>query len=231
MAEPAAECTIGRCLPSKGNFIAKLLSIMLEGLLAQKTLRDVLGPRPEDIGALRWQAAVPIGTNPFLLLELFHFAFVGAIVVLLTLCAGILFTEQSISATDILDSLGIAGMVLLIVMAGFIGISVLFFGNKYYATYHMDTGGIYHEGTRGHDERKEVFCLRLRPFPVVGTVSAGRTRSRHLTWDKIDHFQNIASMRVILLRRGRWHMLRLYTPDAPIHGEVVRYLAERLRQL
>ncbi|MDR0239128.1 MAG: hypothetical protein LBI88_02715 [Deltaproteobacteria bacterium] len=199
--------------------------------MAQKTLRDVLGPRPEDTSVLRWQTAVPMGTNPFLLIELFQFAFVGAAVVLLTLCVGVWFTEGSISTTDITVSLGVAGMVLLAVMAGFIGISLLFFDNKYYAIYHMDSDGIYHEGTRGNDERKEVFCLRLRPFPVVGAVRADRTRSRHLTWDKIDRFQDIASMRGILLRRGRGHMLRLYTPDAETHGEVVRYLAERLRHI
>ena len=198
--------------------------------MAQKTLRDVLGPRPEDINVLRWQTAVPMGTNPFLLIEFFQFAFVGASVVLLILCVGVWFTEGSISATDITLSLGVAGMVLLAVMAGFICIS-LFFGNKYYTIYHMDSGGIYHEGTRGNDQRKEVLCLRLRPFPVVGAVNADRTRSRYITWDKIDRFQDIPSMRVILLRRGRWHMLRLYTPDAETHGDVVRYLAERLRHI
>jgi len=199
--------------------------------LAQKTLRDVLGPRLDDTGDLRWQAAVPLGTNPFLLLELFQFALMGAAIVLLTLCVGIWFTEGGIAVTDITASLSIAGMVLLAVMGGFIGVSALFFGNRYYATYHMDSNGIYHEGTRGTDERKALFCLRLRPFPVIGAVSASRTRSRHLTWDKIDRFQNIASMRVILLRRGHWHMLRLYAPDAETHDKVAQYLTERLRQI
>ena len=199
--------------------------------MVQKTLRDLFAPKPEDTGNLRWQAAVPIGTNPFLLLELSQFAVVGAAIAMLTLCVGIWFTEGRITGTDISNSLSIAGMVLLAVMAGFLCISVLFFGNKYYATYDMDLNGIYHEGTRGHDERKELFCLRLCPFPVVGAVCASRVRSRYMTWDKVDRFQEIGSMRVILLQRGRWHMLRLYMPDAEIHGKVVRYLAERLRQI
>ena len=200
-------------------------------MLAQKTLRDVLGHQVEDTDSLRWQAVVPIGTNPFLLLELFQFAFVGATIVLLTLCVGVWFTEGGISAEDITNALSVAGMALLAVIAGFIGISVLFFGNKYYATYHMDSNGIYHEGARGNDECTAWFCLRLRPFPVIGAVKSDRTRSRHLTWAKVDRFQNIASMRVILLRRGRWHMLRLYSPDAETHGKVAEYLAERLRQI
>ena len=208
-----------------------MLKHQFGGLLAQKTLREVLSPRPEDTGVLRWQAAVPMGTNPFLLLELFQFAFVGAAIILLTLCIGVWFMEKGIAVTDITISLRFAGKVLLAVMAGFLGISIFFFGNRYYATYHMDPSGIYHEGTRGRDEHNALFCLRLRPFPVVGVVSSDRTRSRFLSWDKVDRFQDIASMRVILLRRGHWLMLRLYTPDAKTHGDVARYLAERLRQI
>ncbi len=136
---------------------------------------------------------VPIGTNPFLLLELFQFAFVGAAIVLLTLCAGVWITERGIAFEDIADSLRIACMVLLSIMAGFIGISVLFFGNRYYAIFHMDAGGLYHENTRGSDESNRCFFLRSRPVLVVGVISASRTRSRHLTWDKVDRFRDIAS--------------------------------------
>lgn len=199
--------------------------------MIQKTLREVLGSPSEHTDAQRWQAVVPIGTNPFLLLELFQFAFMGAAAMLLALCAGVWFTEGYITVADIVDSAAMAGLVLLAVIAGFIGISLLFFGNRYYAAYHLDPSGIYHEGTRGSDERKALFCLRLRPFPVVGAISAARTRSRHLPWNKVDRFQDIASMRVILLRRGHWHMLRLYTPDTETHDKVVQYLAERLRQI
>lgn len=199
--------------------------------MAQKTLRDVLATQPADSGELRWRTAVSLGTNPFLLLELFQFAISGASIVLLTLCTGVWFTERGIATEDILTSLSISGQILLAIMAGFIGISILFFGNRYYAIYHMDPGGIYHEGTRGSDERKEWLCLRLRPFPVVGAVNAGRTRNRYLSWDKVDRFQDIASMRVILLRRSYWHMLRLYTPDAETHDNVVRFLTERLRRM
>ena len=198
--------------------------------MAQKTLRDLLARRPEDTGVLRWRTTVPLATNPFLLLEICQLAFVGAAVVLLTLCVGVWIMEGGIAATDIITSLGVAGMVLLAVIGGFISISALFFRNKYYATYRMDSEGIFHEATRGNDECKELFCLRLRPFPVVGKINAERTRSQHLAWDKADRFQDIASMQVILLQKRRWHMLRLYLPDAESHGKVVHYLAERLRQ-
>ena len=199
--------------------------------MTQKTLRAVLSPPPENTNSLRWRAAVPIGTNPFLLLELFQFAFVAGAIVLITLCLGVYFTEGGIAVEDIATSLHVAGFVLLGVMIGFIGISVLFLNNRYYAMYHMDHSGIYHEGTRGTDESNELFCLRFRPFPVIGTVRTNSTRSRNLTWDKVDRFQDISSMRVFLLRRNFWHLLRLYTPDAETHDKVARYLAEHLRQV
>ncbi len=194
-----------------------------------KTLRDVLTPPQEGVATLRWQVAVPICTNLFLLLELFQFALMSAALVLLVLCTGVWFTEQSIAIEDIASSVRIAGMVLLAVMAGFVGIAMLFFGNRYYATYHLDAGGIYYENTRGSDTRGGFPRLRFRPFPVVGPIRANHVKSRVLSWEKIDRFQDIASMRAIILRRGYWHMLRLYTPDSATHGEVVKYLTERLQ--
>ncbi len=201
------------------------------GPVAQKKLRDVLGVPPEDIGTLRWQVVVPLGTNPFLLFELFQFALAGAAIVLLTLCVGVWASEGMLALDDLTTALKAAAVVLPAVMGGFIAVSALFFGNRYYAVYQMDSGGIYHEGSRGKDERKEAFCLRVRPFPVTGAVSARRTRSRHLPWEKMDRFQDIPSMRTILLRRSFWHMLRLYTPDAETHARAVSYLAERLKKI
>ena len=189
-------------------------------------LTDILSPA-EDTGTLRWRVTVPMGTNPFILLELAQFALAGAAVVLVTLCIGVWFTEGSLAVRDIFDSLGVALMVFIATVTGFLVLVFVFFSNRYFTTYHLDSSGIYHEGSRGDDERKEFFSLHAKPYPVVGTMTASRTRSRHLIWEKVDRFQNIPGMRVILLRRGMWHMARLYTPDAETHGKVVQYLRER----
>lgn len=191
--------------------------------MSRKRLKDILKPM-ENTGVLRWSVTVPLGTNPFILLELFQFALVGAAIVLVTLVSGVWFTEGGIAITDITAALEVSALVLGAVMTGFLLLAFLFFSNRYFATFHMDPNGIYHEGSRGTDERGEWFCLRIRPYPVAGAIKAARTRSRHLRWDKVDSFQDIPGMRVIILRRGIWHMLRLYTPDAPTHEAVVRFL-------
>jgi hypothetical protein len=107
---------------------------------------------------------------------------------------------------------------------------VVFFGNRYFAVYRMDGDGVYYEGSRGSDGSGAWFTLRARPYPVAGGIRAGRTRSRRLPWEKADRFQEIASMRVIVLRRGRWHLLRLYMPDAATHERVAAFLSRRLRR-
>lgn len=189
-------------------------------------LTDVLSPA-EDSGTLRWRVTIPMGTNPFILLELFQFALAGAAVVLVTLCVGVWFTEGSLAAQDIFDSLGVALMVLIAIVTGFLVLVFVFFNNRYFTTYHLDSSGVYHEGSRGGDEREEFFSLHVKPYPVVGTMTASRTRGRHLIWEKVDRFQNIPGMRVLLLRRGMWHMARLYTPDEDTHEKVAQYLRRR----
>ena len=188
------------------------------------SLQDVIGTPTEDGPKLRWRATVPIGTNPFILLELFQLAFVGASVVVLTLCSGVWFTEGGITLQDIQTSLYVGCMVLGGVMAGFVALAFLFFKNRYFVSCQMDSTGIYHETTRGSDARKGLFCLKTSPFPILEPVTASRTRSRFLPWHKVNRFQEIASMRVIILYRGRWHMMRLYLPDNACYEQVASFL-------
>lgn len=197
--------------------------------MSRKSLKDILKPM-KNTGVLRWSVTISLGTNPFILLELFQFSLVGAAIVLITLVSGVWFTEGGIAITDITAALKVSALVLSAVMTGFLLLTVLFFSNRYFATFHMDSKGIYHEGSRGADERGEWFCLRIRPYPVVGAIKATKTRSRHLLWDKVDSFQNLPCMRVIILRRGIWHMLRLYTPDVTTHEAVVQFLTDFLPQ-
>lgn len=68
----------------------------------------------------------------------------------------------------------------------------------------------------------------MRPYPVEGEIKATRSRNRHLVWEKIDRFQDIPGMRVVLLRRGIWHMLKLYSPDEATHAALVCYVRDRI---
>jgi hypothetical protein len=196
--------------------------------MTRKTLRHILEPAPDDGCGLRWRAAVPIATNPFLLLELFQFAFAGAAVVLVILCVGVRLTDGGLTPADIRISLQAAGLILLTSMAVVIGLGFLVFGNRYFAVFQLGPASIYYEASRGHDDDRRPFLLSVRPVPVRGQVVAGRTRSRQLAWDRISHFEDYPSLGVIVLRRRRWHMLKLYTPDPETHRQVVRCLEERL---
>lgn len=198
--------------------------------MPRKTLGDVIGPKREAVKPLRWETTVPIGTNLFMLMELFQFAFVGAAIAVLLLCSGVLFTEGVVTMTEISAALGIGAMILGGTMAGFVAMAFIFFGNRYFAVYRMDEAGVYHEGSRGHDASGKWFSFGLKPYPVQGEVTKARTRSRHLFWEKVDRFQSIPSMRVIVLRRGFWHLLRLYLPDAATYEQAVAFLKERLRE-
>lgn len=188
-----------------------------------KSLTDVLTP-PRDSDTLRWRAVVPMATNPFILMELLQFAFVGACVVFIVLATGFWLTDEGLGNAEIMHSLGAAAYVLGAVVVGFVLVCVVFFGNRYFAVYNLDRQGIYHEGSRGSDERHEFIGFRARPYPVSGAVKADRTRSRTLMWEKVTAYQSMPGMRVIVLRRGSWHMMRLYMPDAETHAEVVRFL-------
>lgn len=194
--------------------------------MARKQLREVLAPAPEGERSLRWRAAVPLVTNPLLMVEAAQFAFVGAAVVLVTLCVGVRVTDGVLTPDDVATSLKVSGLVFFAILAALAFVSVVFFGNRYFAVYSTDLSGIYHEGSRGRDERPGLFT-HWRAMPVVGEVRVARTHGRFMPWEKADRFQDMASMRVIILKRGFWHILRLYTPDAETHERVARHLLER----
>lgn len=191
-------------------------------------LADILDSPDERMAPLRWRATVPLVSNPFLLVELAQFALAGACIVLVTLCSGIWVSKGGFYIDDLASSLHISGMVFLAVMAGFAGVAFVFFGNRYFATFQIDSDGIYTEGSRGRNERAEWLCLRVKPYPVIGAVAASRVRGRRLGWEKVDRFLDIPAMRVILLQRSRWNMMRLYLPDRVTHDAVVCFLKRQL---
>lgn len=196
--------------------------------MTRKKLRQVLEPSPGTEASLRWRAAVPIATNPFLLLEFFQFAFVGGLGILVTLCVGVWLMDGALSAADLRMALAVFGATMLALSAGFVALGLFCFGNRYFAVFQMDQTGIYYEGSRGRDETRGLFHFSTKPLPVCGQVQAKRTSGRHLPWSRVNRFENFPARRVIILRRGFWHMLKLYTPDPETHARVIQRLEERL---
>ena len=198
--------------------------------MARKQLREVIAPEPDADGSLRWRAAVPLVTNPLLMVEALQFAVVGAVVVLVTLCVGVWLTDGVLTPEDVTTSFVMSCLVFLAILAGLVFVSIVFFGNRYFAVYRADSSGIYHEGSRGSDGRGGVF-FHWRAMPVVDSVKAARTHGRFMPWEKADRFHDLPSVRAIILKRGFWHILRLYTPDADTHERVAHYLKGRLKKV
>lgn len=194
----------------------------------QGKLAKILSQEP---GTTRgWEAAVPIATNPFMLVELFQMCFTGAGVGLVIMASGLWIVGGGLQPGDLSLILGAAAVFLVAVAAVFIAVSLLFFGNRYYAVYNLTQTGVYHRVTRGHDESGQKFALAAKPYPVIGFVSGKTTKEKELPWEKVDHFVNFPDMRSILLKRGRWHMMRLYTPDTETHNQVAAFLSGKLRE-
>jgi hypothetical protein len=93
--------------------------------MAPNTLREILAPA-EESDTLRWQSAVPLVTNPFLLFEMILFSFVGAIPVPLALCIGIRLAEGQLTGTDAGMALYAACLVFAGLLTGCAGLSVFF---------------------------------------------------------------------------------------------------------
>lgn len=177
-----------------------------------------------------WEVVVPIATNPFILMELFQMCFVGAGVGLVIMASGLWIVGGGLQPGDLFLLLGAAGMFLGAVASTFLAVSLLFFGNRYYAVYNLTKTGVYYRVTRGHDESGQTFAFAVKPYPMMGYVSGKTTREKELLWEKVDHFVDFPNMRSIQIKRGRWHMMRLYTPDAKTHNEVAAFLSAKLRE-
>lgn len=196
------------------------------------TLENLLTPHvpAEEADVLRWRAAVPLVSNPFLLLDFILFALCGAGLVLFILLTGVGFTEGSLTLEDIRASVLFTAWIGAAIILAFVVLGLLCFRNRYFALFRFDAEGIYSEGCRGTDQRNDFFCPLVRPCPVLEPLHGANVTSRHLPWRKVRSFVDIPSMRVIHLKRGYWHMLRLYTPDTATHARVVASLVQRLHK-
>lgn len=177
-----------------------------------------------------WEAVVPITTNPFLLVELFQMCTVGAGVGLVIMASGLWIVGGGLRTGDLALLLGAAAVFFMAVAASFIAASLLFFGNRYYVICNLTKTGVYHRIIRGHDESGQKFTFSMKPYPVTGYISGKTTKEKELPWEKVDHFVNFPAMHSILLKRGRWHMMRLYTPDAETYNNVAAFLSDKLRE-
>lgn len=196
--------------------------------MSGKRLTEILTPDPAF--ALQWEAIVPIATNPFIVAEICQMAFAAAAAGLVIMATGAWIVGGGLMPGDLTVMLQASAVFFIVIVAAFLVIALVFFRNRYYALYSFTPQGIHHEGTRGRAETGTPFTWGTRPEPVQGFVFGKSTRAKDLPWDKVDRFIDFPSMRSIQLKRGRWHLLRLYTPDSETHERVAAYLNDRLHE-
>lgn len=180
---------------------------------------------------LQWEAAVPIATNPFTLMELFQASLIGAGVALSIMATGVWIWGGGLHPGDVSLMLGGAVVFFAVASCVFLLSGFLLFRNRYFVLYHLTSGGIYLRTVKGRDESGSFLMAAIRPLPVVGTVTGKKPHEKDLPWEKVDRFVDYPSMRSVQLKRGRWNMLRLYTPDPATHARLVAYLAGRLTRV
>lgn len=196
--------------------------------MARGTLTTLLTLDPQT--TLQWEAVVPMATNVFLLLEVCQMAFAAAAAALIIMASGLWIVGGGIGPGDLLMAFQAAAVIFVVIVASFMVVTLVLFRNRYFATFSFTREGVNHEGVRGYDESGSLFTWAMRPYPVTGLASGKRIRSKDLPWENVDTFVNFPSMRTIQLKRGRWHLVRLYTPDSDVHDRVVAYLTSRLRE-
>ena len=191
-------------------------------------LGKILTEDPTD-GSVRWGVGVPLITNPFILVDLARFVLVAMFVILVMAAipqwayAGE-FTETQVLA---ICRLCLWGAALFAIAFAIIG--GLFFRNRFYAVYVLNDRHIYYENVKGRDGGF-FFIWNCRPFPMEGSLDVARRISREISWSKVDSFVDFPGMRTILLKRGMWEILKLYTPDEAVHSRVSAFLGSRLKK-
>ena len=184
-------------------------------------LEKVLGAS-EDSASVRWEADVPIITNPFVLVDIARFEVATFAIVFVAVSLPQAIFEGFTSAAQIVAILRLCLLGMLVFAACFLLIGLLFLKNRYRATFVLNDAHIYYEAARAG--RGSGLLLSARPRTASGPRPP-RTVGREIPWSKVDRFQSFPSMRTILLGRGIWEITKLYAPDDETYGKALAFVS------
>jgi hypothetical protein len=180
-----------------------------------------------DDGSLRWDADVPIASNPFLLVDFLRCEVITALAV--AAMAGIpQWFYGGIGVVQVAAILRLCVMGTLLFALGLFVVGFLMLRNRFYALFVLNEHHIYWEARRR--TRGAGVFLGCRPRPAGANGSSPRAFSREIPWNRVDGFASFPSMRTILVKRGVWEIIRLYMPDDETYEKVRAFLASRMRE-
>lgn len=191
---------------------------------AGERLERVLGAA-EDVASIRWEADVPIITNPFVLVDIARFEVATFAIVFVAASLPQLAFEGGATASQVAAILRLCLVGVLVFAACFFLIGLVFLKNRYRATFVLNNSHVYHEAARAG--RGSGLLLAARPRTASGPRPP-RTVGREIPWSKVDRFQAFPSMRTILLKRGIWEITKLYAPDDEMYGKALAFVSARV---
>ncbi len=187
-------------------------------------LEYVLGAGPDD-GAVRWEADVPIVTNPFVLVDIARFETATFAIVFVAAALPHAYFQGFTDPGQITAILRLALLGVLAFALCFLAIGLIFLQNRYRATFVLNESHIYYEAARAG--RGSGLLLATRPRAAAGT-RLPRAVGREIPWSRVDRFQAFPSMRTLLLKRGIWEIAKLYTPDDATYEKALSFVSRRL---
>ena len=188
----------------------------------ENVLNEESGPR-----SVRWAAEVPIVTNLFMLVDFLRFALVTMAIIFAIVSVPEWFYTRRITEAQLLAILRLCGLGFVVFTACLLAVGFLLLRNRFRATFVLSPANVYYETAKCNG----LPSLKFRPSPADGKPNSGRAFSREIPWEKMDSFVGFPSMRTILLKRGLWEILKLYTPDDETYAKVLAFLQLRLKEL
>ena len=189
-------------------------------------LEKVLNDAADD-SSVRWEADVPIITNPFVLVDIARFEVATFAIVFVAASLPQAVFEGFTSADQIVAILRLCLLGVLVFAACFFLIGLLFLKNRYRATFVLNDSHIYYEAARAG--RGSGLLLAACPRVASGPRPP-RSVGREVPWSKVDRFQAFPSMRTVLLKRGIWEITKLYAPDEETYDKALAFVSARVNR-
>lgn len=177
---------------------------------------------------MRWEAIIPLFTNPFLWLD-FGKALVAPVILFGGLIGFILAGDND---PDWGRAFGVLAVCLAAVAALFAFVELVVFRNRMAVRYSLDDQGIAYESGRPARTMQKIGvvigALARSPLLMGGSLLASSTNALTVRWRDVKKVTPFPARNVITLSNSWRPMLRVYCPDAETFESTRRFIAARV---